>query len=70
MFQAREYIISCGSDKIPTNVYVLLRVYNLEKENLAGFTAYADSWAMYMNWELSFKAVDIFMVKPNEKLVT
>jgi hypothetical protein len=25
---------------------------------------------MYMNWELSFKAVDIFMVKPNEKLVT
>jgi hypothetical protein len=68
MFQARKHTVSWGSNRIPTDVYVVLRVYNLEKDNSPGFTAYVDPWAMYMNWELSFMARDDFMVTLNEPL--
>jgi hypothetical protein len=61
-FQARKHTVSWGSGRIPTDVYIVLRVYNLEKETDPGFTAYVDPWAMYMNWELSFMARDDFVV--------
>ena len=63
-YQARRYTLPWGESSIPTDVYVILRVYNLEKETAPGFTAYVDPWAMYMNQELSVMARENFMVTP------
>ena len=46
------------------NVYIVVRVYNLEKDTAPGFTMYLDPWSMYMNRELTFMARDIFIVSP------
>jgi hypothetical protein len=63
--QARQYSISWDSDTVPENVYVVIRVYNLEKETEPGFTAYVDPWAMYLRSELSFLARENYAVTPN-----
>ncbi|PMD48990.1 hypothetical protein L207DRAFT_505973 [Hyaloscypha variabilis F] len=63
--KARTYAVSWDSDSIPTDVYVILRVYDLEKETSPGFTAYVDPWTMYMKRELNFMARDTFMVTIN-----
>jgi hypothetical protein len=67
-FQARQLTVPWGSNSIPTDVYVILRVYDLEKDTGPGFTAYVDPWAMYMNRQLSFMAQDVFVVTPNGSL--
>ena len=41
---------------MPQNVYVLIRVYNLERQIPPGFKAYMDPWAMYLERKLSFFA--------------
>lgn len=63
--QARRYSISWDSDRVPENVYVIIRVYNLEKESETGFTAYVDPWAMYLTRKLSFLARENYVVTPN-----
>jgi hypothetical protein len=62
ILQARDYTISWDSNQIPKNVYVVVRVFNLDKETSPGFTAYVDPWAMYLARELDFLAQDIYSV--------
>jgi hypothetical protein len=43
-------------------VYVVIRVFNLDRETSPGFTAYVDPWAMYLDRELDFLAQDNYSV--------
>lgn len=56
--------ISWDSQIVPENVYVVLRVYNLERETKPSFTAYVDPWAMYLARELNFLACETYSVTP------
>lgn len=51
---------------VPKNVYVVIRVYNLDKETTPGFTIYVDPWAMYLARELDFLARENYSVIPKE----
>ncbi|KAN0099174.1 hypothetical protein V8E51_012949 [Hyaloscypha variabilis] len=47
---------SFDENTIPENVYVVIRVYNLDRPMTPGFTVYLDPWAMYMKSELRLQA--------------
>ena len=48
-------------------MYVVIRVYNLDKETMPGFTAYVDPWAMYLARELNLLARETYSVTPKEQ---
>jgi hypothetical protein len=53
------------SNLVPKDVYVVIRVFNLDRETNPGFAAYIDPWAMYLARELDFLAQDNYSVTPN-----
>ena len=54
------------SEGVPTDVYVVLRVYHLQKEGTPPkFAAYVDPWTMYLEDKLRFMAVDKYVVTPS-----
>ncbi|KAH6668745.1 hypothetical protein B0J14DRAFT_518033 [Halenospora varia] len=63
--KARDWTISWDSNLVPKDVYVVIRVFNLDRETNPGFTAYVDPWAMYLARELDFLAQDIYSVTPH-----
>ncbi|KAF8854837.1 hypothetical protein BDZ45DRAFT_693078 [Acephala macrosclerotiorum] len=65
--KAREWTISWDNYIVPENVYVVIRVYNLDNETSPSFTAYVDPWAMYLARELNFLACENYSVTPKEK---
>jgi hypothetical protein len=65
ILQARDWTISWDSNLVPKDVYVVIRVFNLDRETNPGFTAYVDPWAMYLARELDFLAQDNYSVTPH-----
>jgi len=63
----REWTISRDNHVVPKNVYVVIRVYNLDKETNPDFTAYVGPWAMYLGRELNFLARENYSVTPKEQ---
>lgn len=53
------------SNLVPKDVYVVIRVFNLDRETNPGFKAYIDPWAMYLARELDFLAQDNYSVTPH-----
>ena len=67
IFQAREWTISWHNHVVPKNAYIVIRIYNLDKETNPDFTAYVDPWAMYLARELNFLARENYSVTPKEQ---
>lgn len=51
--KAREWALSGTDRPAPANVYVVIRVYNLEKRIALGFKAFVDLWSLYLKRELN-----------------
>ena len=53
------------SSGVPSNVYVIFRVYDLQQiGSKPNFTIYVDPWAMYLEKRLLLRAWDKYMVTP------
>ena len=50
-------------------MYVVIRVYSLDKEMSPGFIAYVDLWAMYLARELNFLARENYSVTPRNRVI-
>jgi hypothetical protein len=47
-------------------VYVIIRVYNLEKKTIPDFAVYVDPWALYLARKLEFWASENYLVTRTE----
>lgn len=54
--QARDFSFSFEENMVPENVYVVIRVYNLERQTAPGFAICVDPWGMYLRRQLNIVA--------------
>lgn len=53
------------SSGVPSNIYVIFRVYDLQKTgSKPDFAIYVDPWAMHLEKRLLFRAWDKYSVTP------
>jgi hypothetical protein len=61
--KARQYSLKMSSNALPKDIYIVIRVFDLNIEMKKGrMHLYVDPWRLYLERKLSFEARDCFAV--------